>query len=50
MTTPTTAIPWLRPVGAPSRHTMSLATELTAYRRRHIDLSLTASDLCQPNA
>jgi hypothetical protein len=26
---------------------MSPATELTAYRRRHIDLSLTARDLCQ---
>jgi hypothetical protein len=26
---------------------MSTATDLMAYRRRHIDLSLTASDLCQ---
>lgn len=25
---------------------MSPITELIAYRRRHIDLSLTASDLC----
>lgn len=47
MTTLTTALSWLRPDSAPSGHSTSLATELTAYRRRHIDLSLTASDLCQ---